>query len=404
MIRAAERDRLIEYVRRERPVRLFAVQDTTTLDYSSTRAAAQLGILQNAHQKGWYVHSQLLLEADGTPSGLFEQSCWNRTVEHLGVKKARRKALPIEEKESYRWLEHFQALQETFAEAEHSTIITLCDREADIYEVLAARSLPHMHYIIRARGDRIDAETGSAIRPALLLREPTTSEHFAVEVLHADPAQRRLANLEVRFTTLTLQPNTASKGRAGRTPLAVSVVWAREVNAPPGVDKPIDWLLFSSIVVDTLEQAVQLVQFYRLRWRIEQFHYVLKTGCGVERLQLHEAQRLENALATYSLLAVQVLSLLYLARQPENRPLVAVGIDPQAYRAGAQYLNTVAGGRYDVHKAEPTIQDFVHVVAQLGGSMLQRGKPIGVKILWRGLRELNTILRAFQAFGRLDDS
>ena len=398
MIRAAERDRLVDQVRTERPAVLLAVQDTTTLNYSSSRAAEQLGVLQAAAQKGFYVHSQVLLRATGMYLGLFDQQCWNRDVTQLGVKKAQRKALALEEKESYRWLAHFEQLQATFAEDSATTIIQLGDRESDIYEVLAARAVPHVHYLIRARGDRVDQESGQRIRPALLLREPTVKESCSLEVFTHDPAQRRLAEIQVRFTQLTLQPNTESKGRAARQPMPVTVVWAREVNAPDTVAQPIDWLLFSSLPAETLEAALQLVNYYRLRWRIEQFHYVLKSGCAVEQLQLEQPPRLEKAIATYSLLARRVLALQYLARQADDQTLAAVGIERQAYQVGAQYLNTKAGGRYDIHKAEPTVQDFVRVVAQLGGSMLQRGKPIGTKILWRGLRELDIILQAFQAF------
>lgn len=398
LIRAAERDRLLAQLRAERPALVFAVQDTTTLNYSGSRAAEDLGVLQNAHQQGLYVHSHLLLNAFGTPLGVFDQVAWSRDVEQLGIKKARRKALPITEKESYRWPAQFDVLQQALVDLPATTVVELADREGDIYEFLAARTAPNVHYLIRARGDRIDQETGLRIRPALLLREPHVETAFTLEVWNQDPAQRRRAHLEVRYTTLTLQPNTDSKGRAGRQPLPVTVVWAREVNAPASVAKPIDWLLFSSLPADTLDAARQLVAYYRLRWRIEQFHYVLKTGCGVERLQFQDAQRLENAIATYSLLAVRVLTLQYLSRQPEDLPLAAAGVERHAYQAGAQYLNTARGGRYNVQKAEPTVQDFVRVVAQLGGSMLQKGKPIGTKILWRGLCELDIILQAFQAF------
>lgn len=404
MIRAAERDRLVAKIRQVQPAVVLAVQDTTTLDYSTNRASSGLRILQNAHQKGFYVHSHLLLDGQGVPLGLFDQYAWNRSLAELGVRKAQRKTLPIEAKESYRWLQQVDLLQQTFASEQHTTFIELCDREADIHEVLASQAQAHIHYIIRARGDRIEQQSEMAIRPALLTTQPQAAATFEVELLDADPAKRRVARLEVRYAAFTLRPPVATKASAGRQAITLQVVWAREVDAPVQVAKPIDWLLFTTLPLDTVDEAWQTVQYYKLRWRIEQFHYVLKVGCRVEELQLQAPQTLENAVALYSLLAVQVLNLQFLARQQPQAPLQTAAFDPEAYQAGASFLNAKAGTKYDPYKPDPTLGDFLQIVAQIGGSMLQKGKPIGSKIIWRGLRDLELIVQAFRAFRQFNSS
>lgn len=404
MIRAAERDRVVDLVRRTKPAVVLAIQDTTTLDYSTNRASSRLQILQNEHQKGFYTHNHLLVSEAGIPLGLFDQYAWNRRLEELGIRKAKRKDLPIEAKESYRWLQQLELLQDTFAQDTQTTFIEVCDREGDIYEVLECQQYAHIQYLIRARGDRIEQESQLAIRPALLNSHPKAQGTFEVDILDSDPAKRRKAHLEVRYATFTLRPNTSSKAKAKRQAIDLQVVWAREIDAPPQVPKPIDWLLFTTLPVDSLPKALQIVQYYKLRWRVEQFHYVLKAGCKIEELQFKEPQSLENAIALYSLLAVQVLNLQFLAREQPDAPMQIAGFDPIAYKAGALYLKAKADAKYDPDKTNPTIGDFLLIVAQLGGSMLQKGKPIGSKIIWRGMRRLELIVQAFQIFHNLNSS
>jgi len=404
MIRAAERDRLVELVRQSKPAVVLAIQDTTTLDYSTNRASSRLQILQNEYQKGFYAHNHLLVSEQGVPLGLFDQYAWNRRLDELGVRKAQRKKLPIEAKESYRWLLQVELLQDTFAEDKQTTFIEVCDREGDIYEVLECQQYAHIHYLIRARGDRIEEESQLAIRPALLQEQPGAQGTFEIDILDKDPALRRKARLEVRYTSFKLRPNTSSKATAKRQAIELQVVWAREIDAPAQVPKPVDWLLFTTLPVDSLADALRMVHYYKLRWRIEQFHHVLKVGCKIEELQLKQPQALENAITTYSLLAIQVLNLQFLAREQPDEPMQMAGFNPIAYKAGALYLNFKAAAKYDPDKPNPTIGDFLLIVAQIGGSMLQKGKPIGSKIIWRGLRDLELIVQAFDVFHKINSS
>ena len=237
----------------------------------------------------------------------------------------------------------------------------------------------------------------------MLQTQPTAQGTFEVDILDADPAKRRKAHLELRYASFTLRPSSKAKAKK-RQAIELQVVWAREVNAPSQAAKTIDWLLFTTLPVESLTDALQIVQYYKLRWRVEQFHYVLKVGCKVEELQLKEPQSLENAIALYSLLAVQVLNLQFLAREQPDEPMQIAGFDPIAYKAGALYLKAKADSKYDPDKSNPTIGDFLLIVAQLGGSMLQKGKPIGSKIIWRGLRRLELIVQAFQIFQNLNSS
>ena len=137
-----------------------------------------------------------------------------------------------------------------------------------------------------------------------------------------------------------------------------------------------------------------------MRWRIEVFHYVLKQGYQVEELQLKSPQALQNAIVLYSLMALQVMRLQYWNKEQPTAPVQIAGFDPLAFKVAALYLNSKANAGYQADKPQPTVQDFVTVVAHLGGSMLWKHKSIGLKTLWRGQLLLNDLMDAFRAFQR----
>ena len=131
--------------------RLF-IQDTTKLDFTGTRSADNLGCLNYIAQKGMYLHNHLVVSPRGVPVGLFSQHYYQRSADSLGGKR-QNKYDPIEEKESYRWLQQWQALQDFMADQAESEAIMVADREADIHEILQSRQHASCHYLIRSRRD-----------------------------------------------------------------------------------------------------------------------------------------------------------------------------------------------------------------------------------------------------------
>ena len=264
-----------------------------------------------------------------------------------------------------------------------------------MHELLQNRRCEHIHYIVRSRGDRSEHQTHRTVRQALAAEQPVAAD-YAVEVQNHKTKVKRSAQVELRFGSVVIQAGYRPKGQTTLLPTRLNVVWVREPQPPKG-EQAVEWMLFTSLPVDCLEQALQVVEYYKLRWRIETFHYVLKQGCSIEKLQIEEPQALQNAIATFSIIALQVFRLRCHMQANPLAPVEAAGFDRQDYWLAATYLNA-QGARHDAEKPNPTVEDFARVVAQLGGNMLWKKKPPGVKSLWRGLADLHIIRTAYEAF------
>ena len=383
-----------------RPV-ILAVQDRTSLDYTSHTDTSGLGPLENPQHRGLFAHSTLAVDPEGgVPLGVVGQQVWARESQRVG-KRHQRKEVPIEAKESQRWL---VGLQETHARLSVvARVVTVADREADIYELFAlAYHLPG-EWLIRARHDRRVA--GELAHLVATVEAAPVCARTLVELVRTNKREARLATLEVRRAQVTLlpprravkviqhwwaqHPQTAHLAPASLEPLTVGVVLAREVDAPADAE-PVEWLLLTSLPVATTEDALLCISYYRLRWLVERYHFVLKSGCLLERLQLESAERLQRALAVYSEVAWRLLWLTYEARACPEAPCTVVFDEPTWQLLVLADCPTAA-----LPLVPPDLRTAVRKVAMLGGFLGRKGdgEP-GVKTLWRGLRRLTDMVAA----------
>ncbi len=236
---------------------------------------------------------------------------------------ADRKQRPIEDKESYRWLQ----IQEQGPTGIHTLLIG--DREADIYDLFIWPRAPHQHLLVRGAWDR-KLENPSeqhlwAVAEAAPVRGTTV---VPVPPVPRKPGQpEREATLELRTTVVQV----ARPGhRRADTPAAppLTVVLAREIDPPDGL-APIDWLLLTTLSAETVDDAARIVRWYSYRWRIERLHFTLKSGGSqVERLQLETRERLERVITLYTIVAWRILWMTYQVRiDPDQSPTVAFSAD-----------------------------------------------------------------------------
>jgi hypothetical protein len=363
---------------------VLVVQDTTDWDFSTHPNTAGLGPLDNQWVRGLKVHSALLVSLHGVPLGLVHQQVWAR---HAPITKPRRQRLTAE-KESQRWLAALAASQARVPP--EIGVITVADREADIYDLFALPRRAGSDLLIRAAHNRAVSEPAGYVQQAL--QAAPLAGTFTVTLPRHDDAPARDATLQVRFATLHWQPPSHHQQRQHLAPIAVQVVWVTEP-AAPAPHKPLQWLLVTTLPVTTLADAQQIVQWYTLRWVIERFHYVLKSGCRIEQLQLETAARLQRALATYDLVAWRLLWLTYQARASVAQP-ASLHFAPEEV-----HLLTHLPRLPKLPPAQPlTLSQAVRRVAQLGGFLARRadGEP-GVKTLWRGLQRLTDLCAGWRA-------
>ena len=381
-ILASHRPNVVERMQGHEVV--LAIQDTTDLDFSSLKQTSGLGFINQSQQQGIKVHSCFAVSGSGEPLGLLHQHTWSR-VERTGKRGERRKKA-TSEKESGRWLDGVAAAEVGVDESVR--LVHVGDREADIFDLFALPRREHSDLLIRAAHNRkVQHELGyliPTIEQAPVLGEKT------IEVQRNPERPARVAKLIVRGMQVTMEVPRHHKQPSQRQPVRLNVLLVEEPT-PPTEGTPIRWLLVTTLPIDTFEQGWQCVEWYSVRWLIERFHYTLKSGCRIEALQLETAQRLLNALATYSIVAWRLMWLTYHARlSPDDScETVLQAAEWKLLRRKFEPKNR--------SKKPPTLRQAARWIAQLGGFLARKhdGEP-GLKTLWRGIGVLHHLLEGAQ--------
>jgi hypothetical protein len=357
---------------------VLVLQDTTELLYTSHPHTTGLGDLDHAGSKGLKVHSALAATIDGVPLGLVQQAVWARDA---APKRRKSRKRPQAERESQRWLTTLAEVQKAIPAS--TRLIVVADREADIYPLFIAPRDERTDLVIRATYNR-GLVGGSKLHDAAATVRWQGSRTLTIPSNGSRPA--RTATVQIGWTSVDLMPpqDYPRPAAAPRPTLQLVVVEERE---PPAGVKPLRWLLWTTLPVTTWDEALLVVQIYEKRWLIERYHYVLKSGCGIEQLQLEAAERLERALAVCCIVAWRLLWLTYTARETPAVPCTQI-----LARHEWQALVCSVQGTPVPPTEPPSVREAVRMIAQLGGFLARKGdgEP-GVKTLWRGLIRLDDI-------------
>jgi hypothetical protein len=368
---------------------ILVAQDTTSVNYTNLAQTLGLGPIGTTADgaQGLHLHSSWALSTQGLPLGFVDAQCWARDAEAFG-KKALRHDLPIEQKESYRWLKAYRALAAVQKRHPEVRLVSVADREADIYELFAeaAQDPSGPKLLIRAKHDR--ALEDEAARLFKTIAAQPIAGYLHVQIPRQKDRPARQAKLAIRFATLNVCP---PHGKADLPVLPMQAVHALEEGAPKG-EEPVDWQLLTTLPVHDFEQAAQKVQWYTQRWGIEVFHRTLKSGCRIEDRQLGDADRLEACLAIDMVVAWRICHLVKLGREVPQLPATV-------YFEDAEWKALCA---YSTKKPlppphPPTLRKAIQMVAQLGGFRGRKsdGDP-GAEVLWRGLQHLDDITKTWQ--------
>lgn len=384
-----ERQATLQRVAAEKSEFILAVQDTTAFNFATRTAVTGLGVLDDNETPGFFAHTTLAVSDQGVPLGLLAQQVWSRPPNHNRVRNAHQ-AKPITAKESFKWLAGLPTLPPL-----SQRVVTVCDREADIYELFQFAHQRGIDFVVRAvRNRRLEdapllGDQLGAISPAAQYTVTVQRQHNQAE---------RQATVALRYTTVTLLPpkNRPKKAEVmPLTPLTVQVIEVREVNAPDEIEDPLHWILLTTLPVDDVDAAHRIVRFYTYRWVAERFHYVLKSGgCHFEASQLRTVEALHRLLGVCSRVAWRLLWLTYQARQTPDAPCTSALSEAEwhALTAFVNKSNVPA-------QTPPTLQQAVRAIANLGGFIGRKsdGEP-GVKTLWRGWQRLQDIVATWLLF------
>jgi hypothetical protein len=327
---------------------------------------------------------------DGDVYGLMAQKQWVRPPEDFGQSEAKRKKMPIEEKESYKWLEALDGVGASFPDG--TMAVHVCDREADIYELFCKAARDGTWLLCRRFHNRsIEEADGFRKLDALVDAQPEAGR-IVVHVPRDSHTKRKArdAELAVRYgkCTITKPPLLVGTGDIPKS-IELYYVTATEIDPPEGQEK-ICWKLIANVPTESFEDAVTRIQWYTQRWKIETFHRTLKGGCAVEKLQYESADKLMKLVAIYSIIALEIMHLGYIARTRPDETCEIILTEEEW-----TVLYRVANKTKKLPDKAPTVREAVAMIAKLGGFLGRKsdGFP-GVTVIWRGMTRFYAIMDA----------
>jgi hypothetical protein len=366
------------------------IQDSSDLDYDYLRSIEGFEPLHAKIEKGFRIHPLLVINAQGTSLGVLDALNYTR------AKKSNskgRNSLPIEEKESYRWLLGYREASKLKEQLPDVTVVSIADREGDIYECLAeaegAEAENKAHLLVRSNHNRCldeDDEIINKLEKKLIRSRVVYETKVKLKQYRSD---ERVANLAIRAKTVSLKaPATCLK--KALPSIQVNAVLISEIDPPKGVE-PIHWLLITTLPIDTPEQIKLIVSLYAKRWLIEIFFKVLKSGCKIDAPHLQERERIENFIAISMIVAWRVMIQTYLPREYPDAPCTFLFTELEWKLA----YSVAYDGKRTIPQNTPTLKEAVMFIAMLGGYK-QRKQPPGIQTIWRGTTRLMDLVKGYK--------
>jgi hypothetical protein len=379
---------------------VLAISDTSEINLQAHAGRLKpegLGVVGNNQDIGFFIHPTLAVDsADGLPLGLSTVQVWTRPAERPSKEERDYKNQPIEAKESYKWIESAKSSQLCFELGEAAQVTYIGDSESDIYEPWVQIPQTNVHLLVRACRDRRLADSDRSLFE-YLSNQPIAG-CYTLEIPAAPRINRtaREATLAVRFAPVSLQ---RPQRLAGDYPDQVQVytVEAVELETPPG-QKPVHWRLLTTHPVECYEQALEIIQWYRWRWHIEQLFAILKQrGLDIEASQQESIFAIQKLCMLGLSVALQILQLtLGRDQQTASASVVFNQAQQQCLEQIAPSLNGRTPKQQNPHPPH-SLAWAAWIIARLGGwSGYQSQRPPGIVTFYRGLEQFEGIFLGWQ--------
>lgn len=370
--------------------------DTTTLDFSSHHALQGAGPIGDGDGRGFLQHNSLAFSPDGKRLlGLIFQQVFVRQPAPANESAAARKSR--EGRESAVWVQNITAVGRP---PQGSVWIDVGDRAADDYEAMEASLAVGHGFLFRICQDRKVFATAEHDEEVYLMQHARALSRVGFDVVQIPgrggrpPREAKVALASAR---VWVPAPWGTPRRKSRPVLAVWVVRVWEVDAPPEVEEPLEWVLLTSAETTSLEQIKERRDWYCCRWCVEVFHDVEKNGCAEEDRRFETAERMLACLALLSVVAVRVYQMRLALKEAPDSPAAEV--------ATAEEIEVISAmQKTGKGKKSLTVKDFVFAVAKLGGFLARKGdgEP-GVRSLWRGYQRLQDLVAGFRLHKRRTD-
>lgn len=389
---------------------VLLVQDTTEIDL--TRPQQQVtgaGPMDHESRRGAFFHPLMAFDSAGVPLGFVGQKSWTREkIRHAGdmsesQQVEQRRKTPIEEKESFRWLEGFRRSEMAAKICYETTIVCVGDSESDIYDLFAesdASEYSNLHLLIRAGQKRNTTEGpdwGDLVRSTEVIGHQTVQVRARLAKTHASrsartrPREARTAELDIRKSTIELRRPVNGRSSLPKS-LNVNIVLCEEPHPPAGAEA-ISWMLVTTLPIATAEDVQRVISSYCVRWQIEVYFRTLKSGCRIEERRFEAIDRVLNALAFFSVIAWRVMYVCHLGRECPDLDCEVI-FEPSEWKSVYSIL------REPIPAAGcPPLNDVVRAIARLGGFINRTNQQPGPQSLWIGLQRTYDLANAWLTFG-----
>ena len=368
--------------------KIVVAQDTTYIDFNSHKKTKNLGKSFKSHGetvRGICMHAGLAMTEKGLPLGLLYNKLWIRKENHIS--QPDRNGVPIQLKESHRWIECLKNCKKYLNEEQ--SVVVVADREGDFYEIFESAYKCEVDVIVRSSHNRMIEDEYRLDDFVGLL--PVKGLHTIV-IPSNGSRLKKTAKLEIRFDKVELlaRPNVQkTQQNKHRQDIELFVVDA--------TDGELHWRLLTTLPVNTLSDAIEILNFYKMRWNVETYFKTLKTGCTVEKCRLEDGGKLIKYIALMSVIGWRLFWMTYISREEPNISC-EVALTSSEWKAGWLMLHKdkIKNKKMqlnDMPTTPPTMQEAVRLIAMCGGFLGRKGDGVpGIITFWRGwLRVLNGV-------------
>lgn len=395
------------YKRVEQEDFVLVVQDTTEIDLTRPQQqVAGAGPMDSEVRRGAFFHPAMAFNMAGVALGIVGHNIWTREAlsELPSIDKCKeRRKKPIEEKESYRWLQGLEATKKTAQKCPGTTCVCVGDSESDIFELFVAHTqsnTANLHLLVRAgqnrnTTDQEDWKDQVKAVPAIGAQSVhIRSRQAKVGVkpsARTDSREARTADLEIRKATIHVARPVNATAALPRH-VTVNVVLCEEMN-PPAEETPICWMLVTTLPIETDEDVQRVIRSYCIRWQIEVFFRTLKSGCRIEYRRFEAIDRVFNCLAFLSIVAWRLMYICHIGRESPDIDCEVI-FEPSEWKSvyvtlGLQLPETGC----------PTLNEVIRAIARLGGFMDRPKNKPGTQTLWVGMQRCYDLSNAWNTFG-----
>jgi hypothetical protein len=375
---------------------VLAPQDTTTLNYThpSTEGLGPTGV-HDDRSVGMLLHETLAFTTSGVPLGIVDAQCWVRDAQDRS-KAQRRKEVPVEDKESFKWIHSYRKLREIQKLCPQTMLVSIGDREADVFELfLETTKEPASPQLLvrcdRSHNRKIALEQGDRFEMLwTFMGAQDVAGSITIHIPKHGNVAARDATVQVRFSPIVLQPPNRLSAAPSINLWAVHLIEADN----PNEEQRVEWMLLTTVTVRVFEDAVKMSEWYAGRWGIEVYHRTLKSGCRILDRQLGSADSLQSCLGVDMVVAWRVYHLTMLGREVPNHPCTLFFEDIE-WKALYCYANKTRTPPSE----PPSMVEAIRMVGQIGGHLGRKcdGMP-GTQCIWRGLQRLDTAIDMYAVF------